>query len=284
MNEIIIKIIGILKTLINYLNFRQNMKKTALIILDGWGHGKKDASNAIFNANTPNIDTLYNTSLHTELYTDGEYVGLPKGQMGNSEVGHMNLGAGRIVYQDLAKINNDIESNKIQKNSILLEAINKAIAKNKPLHIMGLLSDGGIHSHSAHLKAICDTAIANNVKHVFIHAFTDGRDCDPKSGKDHVSDFLEYSKDKEISIATIIGRYYAMDRDKRWDRTATAYNMLTRGEGKKTTNLIKAIEGSYKENITDEFILPIVSVDNNGEPITTIQSLFTKLDKGKPLR
>jgi len=267
-----IKIIGMFKTLINYSNFIESMTKTALIILDGWGHGKKDASNAIFNANTPNIDALYKTSLNTELRTDGEYVGLPKGQMGNSEVGHMNLGAGRIVYQDLVKINNDIESKKIQKNSILLEAINKAITKNKPLHIMGLLSDGGIHSHISHLKAICDTAIANNIKHIFIHAFTDGRDCDPKSGKYHVSNFLAYAKDKNISIATITGRYYAMDRDKRWDRTATAYNMLIRGEGKKTTDLIKSLEESYVNNITDEFILPIVSVDNHNEPIAKIQS------------
>ena len=260
------------KTLINYSNFSANMTKTALIILDGWGHGNQEDSNAVFNAKTPNIDNLYKTALNTELHTHGEYVGLPKGQMGNSEVGHLNLGAGRIVYQDLAKINNDIESKKIQQNSILLESINNAKKKNKPLHIMGLLSDGGIHSHSSHLKEICNTAIKNNIKHIFIHAFTDGRDCDPKSGKNHIADFLEYAKDKNISIATVIGRYYAMDRDKRWDRTSIAYNMLTRGQGNKTTNLIETIEASYIKDITDEFITPIVSVDKDNEPIAKIQS------------
>ena len=248
------------------------MSKTALIILDGWGHGTKNASNAIFNANTPNIDKLYQTSLHSELKTDGEHVGLPKGQMGNSEVGHMNLGAGRIVYQDLAKINRDIENNQINTNPSLLKAICKAKEKNKAIHIMGLLSDGGIHSHSNHLKAICDTIIENNVKHIYIHVFTDGRDCDPKSGKKHIQDLISYTKDKSISIASIIGRYYAMDRDKRWDRTALAYNLLVNGEGKKTTNIIEAIEDSYKNNITDEFITPIVNVDENNKPITKIQS------------
>ena len=248
------------------------MKKTALIILDGWGHGKKTTSNAIFNAHTPTIDRLYKDSLNTELRTDGEYVGLPEGQMGNSEVGHLNIGAGRVVFQDLAKINNDIDSGKFHTNSSLLEAINKSKEKNKAIHIMGLLSDGGIHSHSTHLKAMCDTALKNKVKHIFIHAFTDGRDSDPKAGKKYIADFLEYAKDKDISIATIIGRYYAMDRDKRWDRTTLTYNLLVRGQGHQTTNPLKAIEDSYKNNISDEFILPIVVTDVQKKPIATINA------------
>jgi len=248
------------------------MKKTALIILDGWGHGKKTTSNAIFNAHTPTIDKLYKNSLNTEIRTDGECVGLPEGQMGNSEVGHLNLGAGRVVFQDLAKINNDIDSGRFNTNKTLLEAINTSKKKKRALHIMGLLSDGGIHSHSSHLKAICDTALQNKVKHIFVHAFTDGRDSDPKAGKKYITDFLDYAKDKDISIATIIGRYYSMDRDKRWDRTALAYNMLVHGQGNRTMNPIKAIEDSYNNNISDEFILPIVIVDKDTQPITTLQS------------
>ncbi len=248
------------------------MKNTALIILDGWGHGKENESNAIFSAKTPTIDNLYKTSLNTELITHGTSVGLPKGQMGNSEVGHLNIGAGRIVYQDLAKINNDIESKKFQKNTTLLKAINRAKENNKALHIMGLLSDGGIHSHSSHLKEICDVAIKNNIKQVFVHVFTDGRDSDPKAGKKYIDDFLSYAKNKNIAIATVIGRYYAMDRDKRWERTATAYNMLVHGEGKKTDSIIDTIENSYNNNISDEFILPIVAVDKQNEPLAKIKS------------
>ena len=248
------------------------MSKTALIILDGWGHGTKNASNAIFSAHTPNIDKLYTTSLNTELRTDGEHVGLPEGQMGNSEVGHINIGAGRIVYQDLMKINKDIENNKISTNPSLIKAINKAKNKNKAIHIMGLVSDGGIHSHSNHLKAICSTILENDVKHIFIHVFTDGRDCDPKSGIKHVKDLIDYIKNKKISIASVIGRYYAMDRDKRWERTAAAYNLLVHGEGSKSTDIIKSIEESYSNNITDEFILPITAVDSNHEPIAKIKS------------
>ena len=248
------------------------MKKTALIILDGWGHGNKTISNAIFNAHTPTIDKLYKTSLNTELRTDGECVGLPKGQMGNSEVGHLNIGAGRVVFQDLLKINNDIENGQFNTNETLLEAINTCNKKDRALHIMGLLSDGGIHSHSSHLKTLCDTALKNKVKHIFVHAFTDGRDSDPKAGKKYIADFIDYAKDKQISIATIIGRYYSMDRDKRWDRTTLAYNMLVHGQGNKTMNPIKAIEDSYSNNISDEFILPIVIVDKDDNPITKLQS------------
>ena len=248
------------------------MNKTALIILDGWGHGKQNESNAIFNAHTPTIDKLYKSSLNTELRTDGEYVGLPKGQMGNSEVGHLNIGAGRVVFQDLLKINKEIESGEFNNNKTLLLAIKKAKEKKKAIHIMGLLSDGGIHSHSLHLKAICDTALKNKVKHVYVHAFTDGRDSDPKAGKKYISDFIEYAKDKNISIATIIGRYYAMDRDKRWERTTLTYNMLVHGEGNRTMDPIKAIEDSYSKNISDEFILPIVLLNEKKEPLANINS------------
>jgi len=247
------------------------MKKTALVILDGWGHGNKDKSNAIFAAHTPYIDSLYKTSLNTELRTDGQHVGLPDNQMGNSEVGHLNIGAGRIVYQDLAKINKDIEVKILDNNPVFLDAIKKAKSNNKPIHIMGLLSNGGIHSHISHLKALCDIALKNEVKHIFVHAFTDGRDTDPKAGKKYVAEFLDYTKNKNISIASIIGRYYAMDRDKRWERIALAYNMLINGIGEKTENLIESIEESYNKKITDEFILPIVSVNNQGEPIATIK-------------
>ena len=180
------------------------MKKVALVILDGWGHGNKDKSNAIFTAQTPYIDSLYKTTLNTELRTDGQHVGLPKDQMGNSEVGHLNIGAGRIVYQDLAKINQDIKSKILDQNPVFLDAIEKAKSNNKPIHIMGLFSSGGIHSHISHLKAMCDIALNNEVKHVFIHAFTDGRDTDPKAGKKYITEFLNYTKNKNISIATII--------------------------------------------------------------------------------
>jgi len=247
------------------------MKKTALIILDGWGHGKHESSNAVFSAKTPHIDALYKNSLCAELDTDGENVGLPKGQMGNSEVGHLTIGSGRIIHQDLTKINQEIKTGLLSKNPFLLEAINKAIKNNKPIHIMGLLSDGGIHSHSNHLQALCDAIIEKNVQHIYVHAFTDGRDTDPKSGKKHIANLLNYAKDKNITIATIMGRYYAMDRDKRWERTTLAYNLLTRGEGIQTSDLLSSIQQSYDNNISDEFILPIVNTDSNNNPIAKIK-------------
>ena len=248
------------------------MKKTALIILDGWGHGQKDKSNAIFQAHTPYIDSLYKNTLNTELLTHGEFVGLPKGQMGNSEVGHLNIGAGRVVHQNLARINNDIDTGNFKTNKYLTEAIKKAKDKKKPIHVMGLFSNGGIHSHLSHLKAICNTAISKNIEHVYIHAFTDGRDSDPKSGQKFLEDFLDYTNNKNVSIASVIGRYYSMDRDRRWDRTSTAYHLMTNGTGKKTHNIIKDIKKYYKKNITDEFILPLVKVDKNNQPIATIQN------------
>tara|TARA_B100000965_G_C19569206_1_gene748269 strand:+ start:440 stop:1954 length:1515 start_codon:yes stop_codon:yes gene_type:complete len=246
------------------------MKKTALIILDGWGHGHNTAENAIYNAKTPFIDSLYKTYPNCEIKTDGVHVGLPKGQMGNSEVGHLNIGAGRIVHQDLLKINQEIKSNKIRENKIIRECIERAKKTNKPIHIMGLFSNGGIHSHIDHLKVLCEIAIENHIKHIFVHAFTDGRDSDPKGGKDVIKEFLNYTKNKNISIASVIGRYYSMDRDKRWEKTSLAYEMLVHGKGQHTQDILKEIENSYKSGITDEFILPIVNTNNDHQPIATI--------------
>ena len=191
------------------------MRKVALIILDGWGYGKKNASNAICQANTPFIDSLYNTCPNNELITHGEQVGLPEGQMGNSEVGHMNIGAGRIVNQDLLKINKEIHGKNFQQNPTLLEAIEKAKKEERAFHIMGLLSDGGIHSHINHLYTICNLAIDHKLEKVFIHAFTDGRDTDPKSGLSFISSLIGKYKNTNIELATVTGRYYAMDRDNR---------------------------------------------------------------------
>ncbi len=246
------------------------MRKTALIILDGWGHGKKNDSNAIYRAKTPFIDSLYNKYPNNELTTHGEMVGLPKGQMGNSEVGHMNIGAGRIVNQDLQRINKEIKDGLFQTNPTLLKAIEKAKKENKPIHIIGLISDGGIHSHINHLYNICDLTIKHNIKQVFIHGFTDGRDTDPKSGIDFIKSTIEKYQNTNIKLASITGRYYAMDRDKRWERIALAYQALIEGKGKKTTNILSEIYNSYSNDITDEFIKPIIQIDKQG-PIGTIQ-------------
>ena len=244
-------------------------KKLALIILDGWGHGDKTKSDAIFNANTPFIESLYKKYPNSELLTDGENVGLPNGQMGNSEVGHLNIGAGRIIYQDLAKINIACENNSISEKKNLIKSFKYAKENNKDLHFIGLVSDGGIHSHQSHLYKLCKLAKENGIKKVFVHAFTDGRDCDPKSGLGFIQDL-----EKNLfgaKIATICGRYYAMDRDKRWERVKLAYNLMVNGEGVKSQNLTESIKESYKSGITDEFIKPIVLVDKNEVPITTIK-------------
>ncbi|MEE3037360.1 MAG: 2,3-bisphosphoglycerate-independent phosphoglycerate mutase [Bacteroidota bacterium] len=242
--------------------------KTVLMILDGWGHGSRDASDAIFSAKTPFIDSLYNKWPNSELQTDGLAVGLPDGQMGNSEVGHLNIGAGRVVYQDLAKINKACDENSLESMPNLQAAFQYALEHTKPLHLMGLVSDGGIHSHSNHLYELCRLAQKAGLKDVFIHAFTDGRDTDPKSGKG----FLVALKDNlyGAKIATVCGRYYAMDRDNRWERIKLAYDLLTKGKGKPTTNILQSIEESYQNNITDEFITPIVCT-NNKQPIATIE-------------
>lgn len=234
-------------------------KKTILIIMDGWGLGKVKSSDAIQNANVPFVSSLYSKYPNTTLVTCGEAVGLPDGQMGNSEVGHLNLGAGRIVYQELQRINVSIRNNEFQQNPILLNAINYAISNKKPLHLVGLVSDGGVHSHINHLKAILSTCAANKLENVLVHAFTDGRDTDPKSGIGFIQELEAHMKTSVGKIATITGRYYAMDRDKRWERVKIAYDAITKGTGVQFADMTKAIEASYSENVTDEFIKPIIN-------------------------
>lgn len=240
------------------------------MILDGWGIGTNPEVSAIKAAKTPFIDSCYSKYAHSKLEASGLAVGLPEGQMGNSEVGHMNIGAGRVVYQDLVKLNNAAIDGTLAKNETLLEAFEYAKANNKTVHFIGLVSDGGIHSHINHLKALCDGAAAQGLENVLIHAFTDGRDTDPKSGKNYLTDLQNHLDKTTGKIASVTGRYYAMDRDKRWPRVKLAYDAMVKGEGKKTTHIIKAIEESYAENVTDEFILPIVQTDNNGKPLGMI--------------
>lgn len=246
-------------------------KKAMLIILDGWGHGRKDKSDAVYNANTPCMDQLYQNYPHAELLTHGEHVGLPKGQMGNSEVGHLNIGAGRIVYQDLVKINKAIEDESLFSNKTLQEAIAYAKANNKTLHLMGLVSDGGVHSSQEHLHALCEFASGEGVRDIAVHAFTDGRDTDPKSGKGYLSDLLKNIEGSNARLATITGRYYAMDRDKRWERIAKAYQALVHGKGALHRNPLEAIQTCYDNGVTDEFIEPLVLTDDDGAPVSTIQ-------------
>ena len=247
-----------------------NGKKTALIILDGWGHGDKTKSDAIHHASTPFVDSLYKNYPNCELKTFGEYVGLPKGQMGNSEVGHLNIGAGRIVYQDLEKINIACEDNSIDEMENLKASFTYAKQNNKALHLIGLVSDGGIHSHKNHLYKLCELANKAEIEKVFVHAFTDGRDCDPKSGKGFIEE-LEQNL-YGAKIASVCGRYYAMDRDKRWERVKIAYDLLVNGKGEISQNISDAIQKSYDNGVTDEFIKPIISVDENDNPITTIKN------------
>jgi len=239
-------------------------KKTILIIMDGWGLGKSSTSDAIQNAKVPFVSSLYTKYPNSTLVTCGEAVGLPDGQMGNSEVGHLNLGAGRIVYQELQRINVAIKTKELQQNPTLLASIQYAKENNKALHLIGLVSDGGVHSHTSHVKAIIDVCEQNGLSKVFIHAFTDGRDCDPKSGVGFIGDLEQYTKNHVGTIATITGRYYGMDRDKRWERVQLAYNALVKGEGESTNNLVASIEAAYANGITDEFIKPLVNASANG--------------------
>jgi 2,3-bisphosphoglycerate-independent phosphoglycerate mutase len=245
--------------------------KVMLIIMDGWGHGLHPASDAIYQANVPFVKSLYSKYPHCELITCGEAVGLPDGQMGNSEVGHMNIGAGRIVYQELMRINNSIEKRELHQNPSLLKAMKYAKENNKPLHLMGLVSDGGVHSHINHLKALCDAAKENGLTKVFLHAFTDGRDTDPKSGYGFLNELQEHLKNSAGEIASVIGRYYAMDRDNRWQRVKLAYDLFVLGEGKKSQNILESVNESYAQDLTDEFIKPIVKVDDKGNAIAKIQ-------------
>jgi len=245
-------------------------KKVLLLILDGWGITQDSAVSAINQANTPFIDSLYANYPNAQLLTHGMNVGLPDGQMGNSEVGHMNLGAGRIVYQDLAKINLAVENNTLKDEPVLKEAFNYAKKNNKKVHFIGLVSNGGVHSHIKHLKGLLTAANNEGVENMFVHAFTDGRDVDPKSGAGHIQDLQEHLKTTNGKLASVIGRYFAMDRDKRWERVKKAYDLLVFGKGEKSTNAVQSIKDSYAENVTDEFIEPIVLTENE-KPVATIE-------------
>ena len=241
------------------------------MILDGWGKSPDPKVSAIDNANVPFINSLYKNYPNAQLRTDGLNVGLPEGQMGNSEVGHMNLGAGRIVYQDLAKINLAVANNTLATEQVLIDAFTYAKKQNKKVHLLGLVSDGGVHSHTSHLRGLIDASQEYGLEKVYIHAFTDGRDVDPKSGKKYIQDLENYISKTPVKIASIIGRYYAMDRDKRWERVKLAYDLLVHATGTGTSDLVASIEASYNNNITDEFIAPLVHLDNNGNPLATIE-------------
>ena len=246
-------------------------KKVILMILDGWGKSPDPKVSAIDNANVPFINSLYTKYPSAQLRTDGLNVGLPEGQMGNSEVGHMNLGAGRIVYQDLAKINLAVANKTLAKEQVLIDAFNYAKANDKKVHFLGLVSDGGVHSHTSHLRGLIDASQEYGLDKVFIHAFTDGRDVDPKSGKKYLQDLQDYIAPTPVKIASVIGRYYAMDRDKRWERVKLAYDLVVHGTGTATTDVVTSIATSYGNDVTDEFIQPLVAVDANGEPLAVIQ-------------
>ena len=246
------------------------MKKTILIILDGWGIGDKSKSDALSNAKTPYIDSLKKNYPNSQLLTSGENVGLPDGVMGNSEVGHMNIGAGRVIFQDLVKINKDVKSGNITKNKTFVEAFEYAKNNDKSVHFLGLVSDGGVHSMNTHLYKMCDITKDYNLEKVYIHALTDGRDTDPKSGLGFIKELQNHLENSNGEIASITGRYYTMDRDKRWDRVKIGYDAMVVGKGNKTTDLLDSIQESYNQNITDEFIKPIIKVDENNNPIGTI--------------
>lgn len=242
------------------------------MILDGWGNSPDPKVSAIDHANTPFIDSLYKKYPYATLRTDGLHVGLPEGQMGNSEVGHMNLGAGRIVYQDLVKVNLAVENKTLNTEKVLVDAFEYAKTNNKDVHFLGLLSDGGVHSHINHIKGLIDAANDFGLKNTYIHGFTDGRDVDPKSGAGFIKDLESYIENTNTEIATISGRYYAMDRDKRWERVKVVYDALVKGTGEKTKNIVELVEANYANDVTDEFIKPIIAVDNNNQPKAQIKN------------
>lgn len=248
-------------------------KKVVLIIMDGWGEGKKDKADAIYQANTNYIKGLYQpkNAAHAHLLTDGENVGLPEGQMGNSEVGHLNIGAGRVVYQDLVKINRAIKDNSIEKNETIVQAFDYAKKNNKKVHFLGLVSDGGVHSSTKHLMKLADIATQHELKDVFVHVLTDGRDTDPRSGAEFVQELEDHLKKTTAKIASVCGRYYTMDRDKRWERVAKGYQLMINGVGNKVHSAVEAIKASYKEGKTDEFIEPQLVVDLNNQPLALIE-------------
>lgn len=246
-------------------------KKVILMILDGWGTSPDPKVSAIANANTPFVDSLYEKYGHANLLTDGMNVGLPEGQMGNSEVGHMNLGAGRIVYQDLAKINLAIKEDTLKEEAVLKKAFQYAKENKKPVHFLGLLSNGGVHSHVSHIQGLIKAGTDFGLKRMFVHAFTDGRDVDPKSGIGFLKELTDFCADKPAKLATVTGRYFAMDRDKRWERVKLAYDVLVNSVGEKSMDISATMQKNYNEGVTDEFIKPIVMTDADGTPIAKIE-------------
>lgn len=255
------------------------------MILDGWGIAKDKTVSAIDTANTPFVDSLYDKYPNKTLEASGLAVGLPEGQMGNSEVGHMNIGAGRVVYQDLVKINNAVKDGSLGSNETLVEAFKYAKSNNKKFHLIGLVSDGGVHSHIEHLKGLLTAAKENDCTQVFVHAFTDGRDCDPKSGYGFLEDLQHHMTETTGIIASVTGRYYAMDRDKRWERVSLAYQAMVHGEGTKTSNILESVTGSYAEDVTDEFIKPIINTNANGgiESGDVVMCFNFRTDRGREI-
>ena len=246
-------------------------KKVLLMILDGWGIANNPKVSAIDNAQTPYINSLYKKYPHSKLEASGLAVGLPAGQMGNSEVGHMNIGAGRVVYQDLVRINKAVEEKELDQNQTLLDALTYAKSNGKSVHLIGLVSDGGVHSHIEHLKGLCTIAHNHQIENLFIHAFTDGRDTDPKGGLNYLTDLQNHLAKTTGRLASIVGRYFAMDRDKRWERVKLAYDLLVHGTGEKSTDLLASLKKCYDAGVTDEFIKPLVAVDAQNNPIAIIK-------------
>lgn len=249
-----------------------NDKKLALIILDGWGYGRQDNTDAAYAANTPFFDSLLQNYPNSKLEASGEAVGLPAGQMGNSEVGHMNLGAGRVVYQELGRINKAITDRELHVHPVLLSAFDYAKQNNKAVHFIGLVSNGGVHAHIEHLKALCDAATEARVEKTFVHAFLDGRDTDPNSGLGFIEDLQNHIKNGNAKLATMVGRYYAMDRDNRWERVKRAYDVMVNSVGEQTQDALAAIKQSYAAGVTDEFLNPIVLTQDNGTPVASIHN------------
>jgi 2,3-bisphosphoglycerate-independent phosphoglycerate mutase len=247
-------------------------KKALLMILDGWGIGNQTPENVIYSTPTPYWDSLVATYPNSQLRASGEDVGLPEGQMGNSEVGHLNIGAGRVVYQDLVKINIACRDNSILKNPEIIKAYSYARDNKKKIHFLGLVSDGGVHSSLDHLLKLCDIAKEYGIEDAFVHCFMDGRDTDPRSGKGFLEQLEQHTAGSAGKIASVIGRYYAMDRDKRWERVKEAYDLLVKGVGTPAANVVEAVQNSYNNGVTDEFIKPIVAVDAEGKPLAKIEA------------
>lgn len=246
-------------------------KKILLMILDGWGIGDGSKADVISQVGTPNLTYYINNYASSKLHASGEDVGLPEGQMGNSEVGHLNIGAGRVIYQDLVKINKECKTGEIRQNKILQEAFTYARDKNKQVHFLGLMSDGGVHSLDKHLYSLCDMTMDYGLKNVFIHAFGDGRDTDPRSGLGYMKNLLDHLKKSNGKVASFIGRYYAMDRDKRWDRVKVAYDLIVNGIGTQADNVLDAMQKFYDDGVTDEFMNPIVITDEKGKPAGSVR-------------